>query len=216
MKIKTLAISLLTAGVVASSNLSSSALDISTYKAYGPTSSPIEVNQSDIDEVKKQIAELKNDMKTASDMANCARKLGWAEDCETILNAKGVWHSAEKELKTLNEKLKTLENIYKDQQSKVYVGDFKLTGYCPCFQCSESYGGMTASGVRAVEGTTIAADPRKLPLGTRVYIEGIGERVVQDVGGAIKGNKIDIFVNSHYDCFKPAYNRNSVAVYVLK
>lgn len=54
---------------------------------------------------------------------------------------------------------------------------------------------ITASGKKTVEGRTIAADPRVLPMGTKVYIEGIGERVVEDTGSAIKGHKIDVFID---------------------
>ena len=36
-----------------------------------------------------------------------------------------------------------------------------------------------------------------LPFGTKVYIEGVGERIVQDRGGAVKGNVIDVYVSSH-------------------
>ncbi|MCM3257041.1 3D domain-containing protein [Paenibacillus lautus] len=54
---------------------------------------------------------------------------------------------------------------------------------------------ITASGKRTVEGRTIAADPRVLPMGTKVYIEGVGQRVVEDTGSAIKGQKIDVFID---------------------
>ena len=96
-----------------------------------------------------------------------------------------------------------------------YIGDYKLTGYCPCYSCSEGYGSNTASGVRAQEGVTVAADKRKIPLGTKIYIEGVGERIVQDVGGAIKGNKLDIYVENHSNCYKPEYN-TTAKVYIIK
>nr|WP_145401593.1 3D domain-containing protein [Paenibacillus xylanexedens] len=56
--------------------------------------------------------------------------------------------------------------------------------------------GITASGEKTKEGVTIAADWRVLPKGTRVYIDGIGERTVLDKGGAIKGQKIDVYFES--------------------
>ncbi|MGE4548648.1 MAG: 3D domain-containing protein [Intestinibacillus sp.] len=78
-----------------------------------------------------------------------------------------------------------------------YAGSFKLTFYCPCAHCSGGWGSGTSSGRRAMEGRTIAVDPKKIPIGSRVYIEGLGDFIAEDVGGAIKGNKIDVFVNSH-------------------
>jgi 3D (Asp-Asp-Asp) domain-containing protein len=55
--------------------------------------------------------------------------------------------------------------------------------------------GYTASGERVRSGI-IAADPRVLPIGTVVHIEGMGTFVVKDTGGAIKGNRIDIWMAS--------------------
>jgi 3D (Asp-Asp-Asp) domain-containing protein len=54
--------------------------------------------------------------------------------------------------------------------------------------------GITASGTKATAGRTIAA-PESIPFGTKVYIEGIGTRVVEDRGGAIADGHIDVFVN---------------------
>ena len=51
---------------------------------------------------------------------------------------------------------------------------------------------ITASGVKAREGITIAADWDVMPEGTIVEIEGIGYRIVQDTGSAIKGHRIDL------------------------
>ncbi|RAP73324.1 3D domain-containing protein [Paenibacillus montanisoli] len=56
--------------------------------------------------------------------------------------------------------------------------------------------GITASGSRVTEGRTIAVDPRVIPMGWWVYIEGIGFRRAEDTGSAIKGNKIDVFYES--------------------
>jgi len=56
--------------------------------------------------------------------------------------------------------------------------------------------GITASGTKVTEGRTIAVDPNVIPMGWWVYIEGIGFRRAEDKGGAIKGNKIDVFFES--------------------
>lgn len=68
------------------------------------------------------------------------------------------------------------------------------TAYCN--GCS----GTTAYGIdlRANPNQkVIAVDPRIIPLGTRVWVEGYGEAIAGDTGGAIKGNKIDVFIPTH-------------------
>lgn len=57
----------------------------------------------------------------------------------------------------------------------------------------------TASGAEAVQGVTIAADWSIYPPGTVLFVEGLGEMVVQDRGGAIQGQKIDVYFESHDD-----------------
>jgi len=55
----------------------------------------------------------------------------------------------------------------------------------------------TKTGVIPQVGRTVAVDPRVIPLGTRLQIDGIGERIAEDTGRAIKGRRIDLFVGSH-------------------
>lgn len=74
---------------------------------------------------------------------------------------------------------------------------FKATAYCPCEKCCGKNDGITASGIKAKEGVTIAADWTVLPMFTKVEIDGLGTRIVQDKGGAIKSNHIDIYFENH-------------------
>lgn len=55
--------------------------------------------------------------------------------------------------------------------------------------------GLTATGAHTSQGI-IAVDPRVIPLGSRVYVEGYGYAVAADTGGAIIGNRIDVFIPS--------------------
>lgn len=74
-------------------------------------------------------------------------------------------------------------------------------------------GTRTASGTRVTEGRTIAVDPNVIPIGWWVYIEGLGFRRAEDTGGAIKGNKVDVY----YDSLSHARNfgRKSRTIYVI-
>ena len=78
--------------------------------------------------------------------------------------------------------------------------------------------GITASGMQARYGV-VAVDPRVIPLGTKLYIESAdgswvyGEAIAGDTGGAIKGNKIDLFFNSRSECL--AFGRRTAKIYIL-
>ena len=77
---------------------------------------------------------------------------------------------------------------------------FYITGYCACLEicCPKPDGikGKTASGHMAVAGRTVAMDP-KYEFGTKIYICGLGEYTVEDRGGDIKGNRIDVYFPTH-------------------
>ncbi|AXH71124.1 putative cell wall binding protein [Bacillus phage BSP38] len=84
------------------------------------------------------------------------------------------------------------------------------TAYCS--GCS----GVTATGVnlKANPGQkVIAVDPNVIPLGSRVYVEGYGEAIAADTGGAIKGNRIDVFIPSQSEAVN--YGRKTVKINIL-
>ena len=72
---------------------------------------------------------------------------------------------------------------------------FKITAYCSCYKCCGKTNGITAMGTRATAGKTVAASSQ-FGFGTKLNING-HVYTVEDRGGAITGNKIDIYVNSH-------------------
>lgn len=74
-------------------------------------------------------------------------------------------------------------------------------------------GGITASGIRTFVGV-VAVDPKVIPLGTKLYVEGYGVALAADTGGAIKGHKIDLFFHTERECYN--FGRRKRTVYVLK
>ncbi len=74
--------------------------------------------------------------------------------------------------------------------------------------------GITASGTKVKEGRTIAVDPKVIPIGWWVYIEGVGFRRAEDKGSAIKGKKIDVYYDSHSHAEKFG-KKSGYTVYVL-
>ncbi len=99
----------------------------------------------------------------------------------------------------VNKKVVTSRSGINERTANVPSGSgteiYKITAYCPCTKCCGKTNGITASGARATAGVTVAASS-KFAFGTKLNING-HIYTVQDRGGAIKGNKIDIFVNSH-------------------
>lgn len=93
------------------------------------------------------------------------------------------------------------------------LGTYKLTAYCSCQKCcgkyalnrpTDEYGNpivYTASGAIAQVGVTIAVDPRIIPYGSSVKING-HIYIAQDTGGAIKGNRIDVYFSNHQEALK--------------
>ncbi len=101
------------------------------------------------------------------------------------------------------------------------VVQMEVTGYCRCGKCcnwrrtwwgrpviasgprrgQRKAVGITASGVRARRGT-IAADKSRYPYGTIVYVEGYGYGRVEDIGGAIRGNSIDLYFDTHREALE--------------
>lgn len=106
------------------------------------------------------------------------------------------------------------------------IGKFDITAYCSCVKCCEEWAltrpvvngheiVFTASGAIAEQGVTIAVDPEVIPYGTKVYIEGVGVRVAQDCGGAIKGNRIDVYYSSHEDAWNSGVTDRPRQVWII-
>ena len=74
---------------------------------------------------------------------------------------------------------------------------YRVTAYCPCEKCCSTKwaDGLTASGLPAV-GLIVAA-PKDVPFGTVLDIPGYGRAQVQDRGGAITGNRLDVLFATH-------------------
>ena len=93
---------------------------------------------------------------------------------------------------------------------QIYVTSTAYTASCN--GCS----GTTATGVNLhanPNAKVIAVDPNVIPLGSKVYVDGYGYAVASDTGGAIKGNKIDVFFPSKSDAYR--WGRKTVKIKIL-
>ncbi len=74
-------------------------------------------------------------------------------------------------------------------------------------------GNRTATGTWPSRGT-VAVDPRVIPLGTELHIKGYGPAVAADTGGAIKGQIIDLYMDSEHECWQ--WGRQKVEVQIRR
>ena len=72
---------------------------------------------------------------------------------------------------------------------------------------------ITSTGVKPIVGRTIAVDPKVIPYGTKVYIPQLNKVfIAEDCGSAIKGNRIDIFMNSYDECMNWGYKDITIII----
>ncbi len=102
--------------------------------------------------------------------------------------------------------------VYTDvftMNASAYTAGYESTGKNP----GDRGYGITASGMTAQKGV-VAVDPNFIPLGTELYVENYGVAIAGDTGGAIKGNKIDLFYEDLSDALN--FGRRNITVYVLQ
>ena len=100
------------------------------------------------------------------------------------------------------------EPIQEPKIEYISLGEFKITAYCSCSKCCGKWAynrpnGIVygASGNELIPNYSIAVDPNVIPYGTKVYFND-NEYVAHDCGGSIKGNRIDLYFNSHDDALE--------------
>ena len=179
--------------------------------------------KAEMDSVKAELDGYSQVMNNAHQMAEYARALGESEDGVIIQTAKQYWHNANDEYVALYPTYTALNQQYNEElaaekeaeeaNKMIPLGTFRVSRYCPCSICNGGYTG-TAIGTSVTPGRTIAVDPNVIPLGSTVYIEGIGYRVAEDVGGAITSNRIDLAVSSHSEAYAQGFSYNNV--YLVK
>lgn len=114
---------------------------------------------------------------------------GWADDkkfANTQTYSKGIQAAAEPVAEVADTPNSNMRSL----------GTFRTTAYCPCYSCSEGWGRRTSTGAIAKANHTIAVDPRVIPYGSKVMINGV-IYTAEDRGGGVKGNHIDIFFDTH-------------------
>lgn len=122
------------------------------------------------------------------------------EDVSTITNTQNQAFSNEEAKKsnktTANKEAKVKKEETQVSNEKVEGKTITVTATAYTAKCA-GCSGITATGFDLNQNSNakvIAVDPNVIPLGSKVYVEGYGEAIAADTGGAIKGNKIDVHV----------------------
>lgn len=97
----------------------------------------------------------------------------------------------------------------------------KATSYTDDIYCTGKTGGNTATGTKprrysdGSKWSSVAVDPRVIPLGTKLWIEGYGYAIAEDTGGAVKGNVIDLFFTNETAEYLN-WHTHKTRVYILR
>lgn len=137
----------------------------------------------------------------------------------TVIYKDGIEVSRDiKSTKTISEPknqviIKGTSQVYASRSGENIVYKKKVS----CSATAYCTGSITATGttpVRNIGGlSTVAVDPSVIPLGSKLYVEGYGYAIASDTGGAIKGNKVDLYLNSTSQCMN--WGRRQVNVLVI-
>lgn len=119
---------------------------------------------------------------------------------------------------TYNPATNSSNSLAKQVQTKTpQVKTFNTSAYCSCSKCCGKSSGMTSSGVKATSWYTLAAGS-SYPIGTIIYIPYFKDKpnggwfVVQDRGGSIKDNKLDVYMSTHSGAIQ--FGRKNLECYV--
>lgn len=85
-----------------------------------------------------------------------------------------------------------------------------VTAYCACLSCCGKTDGITASGRLVAQGRTVAAN--HLPMGTRLHIEGVGWRTVEDRMAPRYTGRLDLYFRSHAEARRFGKRRLRVTI----
>lgn len=127
---------------------------------------------------------------------------------------------------TIKDRMKLKQGRIKLEEAEIngiripatYLGKFSISHYCSCPTCTNSpKGSRTATGHIPREGRTVAVDPKLIPLHSTIYVEGLGTFIAEDVGGAVKGKHLDIYISDHQKALNLGTLKGATPkVYLLK
>lgn len=139
-----------------------------------------------------------------------------------------IKEKTEEEIEQKTEKEITKENDEEDKTTEVSRGGKKyipiraiVTAYAPydnkSGMCNDGTPDTTATNTKPKRGT-IAADPKRIPYGTKLYIPGYGYGIVEDTGGALRKDKDNIRIDVYMDTYEEAikWGKKEMIIYIIE
>lgn len=169
------------------------------------------ITKAELAEQKKKTENLKSELETANyknfelakSKADLSKKLNQSNDKLSSVSRE-------------NDRLKKQISLSPKGEGHYYTKTLYMNASAytaSCYGCS----GKTATGLDLKANPNlkvIAVDPNIIPIGTKVHVDGYGDAIAADTGGAIHGDKIDIFIPTESDAIR--WGRRTVAVQILQ
>ncbi|MCI8481682.1 MAG: hypothetical protein HFJ27_00940 [Clostridia bacterium] len=134
------------------------------------------------------------------------------------INKNAVTSRSSAKREVVNPATTSINNLAKKVKGKTpTVKTFNTSAYCSCTKCCGKSGGMTSAGVKASSWYTLASGS-VYPIGTIIYIPYFKDKpnegwfIVQDRGGAISSNKLDVYMGTHSQAIQ--FGRKNLECYV--
>lgn len=181
---------------------------------------------AEIDSDNEEVANIDETKESLHIAADNLRKLSTTSDSlsTTVSSLSSAWSEIDIAQTNLRSKITENKNTLTQLSAELeelerkqgkFLGVFTTTAYW-----SGEGGNITSTGKIPQVGRTIAVDPSVIPYGTKLHIikhntgEDLGYRIAEDCGGAIKGNRLDLFLGTDSEC--RAWGRQPIDVYIVE
>ena len=183
---------------------------LTVYLKGGPSPSKYStsvVEQEKQEEKKEVVEEVKTEEKKEQSTSDNANKEETSSENKEVVE--------EKQTEDSNTNNNDSTSASAESPDKEVAQELTMTATAYTATC-EGCTGITSTGINLLENPdmkVISVDPSVIPLGSKVYVEGYGEAIAGDTGGAIVGNKIDIFIPDLEDAINWGVKEVKVKVY---
>ena len=181
---------------------------------YSTISDEISLAEKDKQVIQDQLNQAQANLKSEQEAATARAKASAEKAAQQLAEQPAQQLSAPKNDSNSNSNTSTVKEVSKSNESTNNAKELYVSATAYSHESSKT--GLTATGYNIKTNPNmklIAVDPSVIPLGTKVWVEGYGEAIAGDTGGAIKGHKIDVLMPSSAQAI--SWGRKTVKVVIL-